>query len=131
MVNLQLQLNDILKQIAQQMNQSSEILLSCKNEVESNIKDREQSTDIAIEASIATSDDSVGIALGMGPTPVQEELETTSESCSEFETELFIEQVRAFPCLWNTSLSSYKDKTAKTNAWEGISKIFKKDGMDS
>ena len=129
MANLQLQLNDVLKQTAQQMNQNSEILLSCNNEVESNIKDKEQGTDIAAEASIATSDDSVG--LDMVPTPVQEELETTSKSCSEFETELFIEQVRAFPCLWNISLSSYKDKTAETNAWKATSKIFKKDGMDS
>ncbi|XP_028396781.1 uncharacterized protein LOC114532138 [Dendronephthya gigantea] len=45
----------------------------------------------------------------------------------DFEVELFIEEIRKLGCLWNTSLSSYKDRNAKQNAWKILSNIFNKD----
>ena len=45
-----------------------------------------------------------------------------------FETEIFIEGFKAFPCLWNTSIASYKDRNCKINAWEKLSQMFDKNG---
>ena len=50
---------------------------------------------------------------------------------TDFEVELFIEEIRKLGCLWNTSLSSYKDRNAKQNAWQILSNIFNKDGKNS
>ena len=52
------------------------------------------------------------------------------EVSTDFDVELFIEEVRKLGCLWNTSLSTYKDRNAKQNAWMIISKIFNKDGKN-
>ena len=46
----------------------------------------------------------------------------------EFDRELFIEEVRSLPCLWNTSLVGYKDRAIKINAWKKLSSIFNRDG---
>ena len=46
-----------------------------------------------------------------------------------FDKELFIEEIRPFGCLWNTSLPSYKDRTVKANAWKKLSQIFDRDGQ--
>lgn len=51
-----------------------------------------------------------------------------SSDQQSFDLELFIEGFKAFPCLWNTSLVSYKDKNCKMNAWEKLSQMFEKDG---
>ena len=37
------------------------------------------------------------------------------------DTEMLIETVRSFPCLWNMSLREYKDNRVKENAWKKIS----------
>ena len=37
-----------------------------------------------------------------------------------FDQEVFIEAVRVYPCLWNTSVASYKDQTKKKRAWQQI-----------
>ena len=57
------------------------------------------------------------------------------QSCSvltssprEFDTEVFIESVREFPCLWNTSLVSYRERNIKANAWKQLSSLFNRDG---
>ena len=54
--------------------------------------------------------------------------EKESEFSTDFDVEQFIEEIRKLGCLWNTSLTSYKDRNAKQNAWQIISKIFNKDG---
>ena len=46
----------------------------------------------------------------------------------EFDRELFIEEVRSLPCLWNTSLVGYTDRAIKINAWKKLSSIFNRDG---
>ena len=52
----------------------------------------------------------------------------SSSSVTEFDTEVFIDLVRGEPCLWNTSLRSYKEQNKRRNAWNKISEIFAKDG---
>ena len=47
---------------------------------------------------------------------------------SEFDTEMFIQEIRQLPCIWNTSISSYKDRNVKANAWNTLKTIFNKDG---
>ena len=53
----------------------------------------------------------------------EEKMEWNAEPTEEanqhiyFDTDIFIEEIREFGCLWNTFLSSYKDKNAKNNAW--------------
>ena len=37
------------------------------------------------------------------------------------DTEMLIEAVRSFPCLWNMSLREYKDNRVKENAWKKMS----------
>ena len=43
---------------------------------------------------------------------------------TEFDTEIFIDLVREEPCLWNTSIRSYKEQGKRRNAWSKISKVF-------
>ena len=51
------------------------------------------------------------------------------EETKEFDIEIFIEEIKNLPCLWNTSTASYKDRNCKLSAWEKLSKIFGKDGQ--
>ena len=46
----------------------------------------------------------------------------------EFDVEIFIEEIRQLPCLWNTSLAAYKDRNIKANAWKRLSVMFGKEG---
>ena len=36
--------------------------------------------------------------------------------------EKLVEAVREFPCLWKVKSKSYKDQTARENAWKEVSK---------
>ena len=48
--------------------------------------------------------------------PAESSFEVTEKDTPErkfFEVEEFIEAFRNLPCLWNTSLSCYKDRTVK------------------
>ena len=57
-----------------------------------------------------------------------EEHKTSNEGLvNVFDPEIFIEELRQLPCLWNTSLSSYKDRNVKTNAWKKLEALFNKD----
>ena len=53
----------------------------------------------------------------------EEEIDWNAKSTKEdnqhihFDTEIFIEEIRKFYCLWNTFLLSYTDRNAKNNAW--------------
>lgn len=49
-------------------------------------------------------------------------------SVVEFDVEIFIEEIRQLPCLWNTSLAAYKDRNIKANAWKRLSVMFGKEG---
>ena len=39
--------------------------------------------------------------------------------------EKLVEAVRGFPCLWKVKARSYKDQTAKENAWKEVSRQVK------
>ncbi|XP_057295971.1 uncharacterized protein LOC130624932 [Hydractinia symbiolongicarpus] len=56
----------------------------------------------------------------MSCTPVESQV-------TEFDKELFIEEVRKFPCLWNIYSTDYKDRNIKNNAWQELARIFQKD----
>ena len=71
---------------------------------------------------LAVSDsEEVGEGTGRAPS-------CASSATREFHTEIFIESVRELPCLWNTSLTSYKDRAIKLNAWKQLSSLFNRDG---
>ena len=61
------------------------------------------------------------------------EASPADESCQgqEFTLEIFIEEVRSRPIIWNSSLRVYKDSRQKEVAWEQIGKIFQKNGKFS
>ena len=42
------------------------------------------------------------------------------EENSVFDHENFIEEVKKYPCLWNTKLGSYKEQPKKKLAWQNI-----------
>ncbi|XP_057297481.1 uncharacterized protein LOC130629394 [Hydractinia symbiolongicarpus] len=56
----------------------------------------------------------------MSCTPVESQV-------TECDKELFIEEVRKFPCLWNIYSTDYKDRNIKNNAWQELARIFQKD----
>ena len=60
--------------------------------------------------------------------------ETLSESprpeTEEFDVEVFIEEIKNFPCLWNTSLRSYHEKHTKNNSWIILSEKLERNGKD-
>ena len=37
--------------------------------------------------------------------------------------EKLIEEVREFPCIWDTSSWSYKDQRARENAWKHVAQV--------
>ena len=37
--------------------------------------------------------------------------------------EKLIEDVREFPCIWNTCSRSYKDQRARENAWKHVAQV--------
>ena len=38
--------------------------------------------------------------------------------------DMFINEMREYPCIWNTSLRSYHDQIIQKNAWDELSKKF-------
>ena len=71
---------------------------------------------------LAVSDsEEVGEGTGRAPS-------CASSATREVHTEICIESVRELPCLWNTSLTSYKDRAIKLNAWKQLSSLFNRDG---
>ena len=89
---------------------------------------------------LAVEDDTVALQRFQGEGEEHDDSVVVSDaeevhSCSadtgatrEFNTEVFIESVRELPCLWNTSLVSYRDRNIKANAWKQLSSLFNRDG---
>ena len=59
-----------------------------------------------------------------GDTIVEEE----TESQTEWSEELFIEELKQYRCLWDTSCRSYKDGPKKQQSWWELSQKFEKEG---
>ena len=43
--------------------------------------------------------------------------------------EFLVEEVKAYPCIWNTKASSYKDNMKKIQAWKNISEKLETEGQ--
>ena len=46
-----------------------------------------------------------------------------------FDKETFLQAVREFKCLWDTSDSNYENRTMKVNAWNTLSSLFNQEGF--
>ena len=44
-------------------------------------------------------------------------LETIKSSKKDYDVDMFISEMREYPCIWNTSLRSYHDQIIRKNAW--------------
>ena len=51
-----------------------------------------------------------------------------SAESGELDKELFLQALRGFACLWNTSDANYKNRTMKMNAWNCLSQMFNQEG---
>ena len=49
------------------------------------------------------------------------------QTAAGFSKELFLEAVRHFKCLWDTSERSYKERNTKANAWKQLAITFTTD----
>ena len=47
---------------------------------------------------------------------------------SELDFEEFIDEIKGYPCLWNTTLRAYKEQPKRKVAWTAISNKLGKDG---
>ena len=50
-----------------------------------------------------------------------------NQSSTEFDRELFIEEVRKYRCLWDISSEVYKSRPMKQNVWSKLGQLFNKD----
>lgn len=46
----------------------------------------------------------------------------------ELDKELFLQALRDFKCLWDTSDANYKNRTMKLNAWGSLAQMFNQEG---
>jgi len=60
--------------------------------------------------------------------PLNEASYSLEVELKSFDHEEFINRLKELPCLWNTSISSYKDRLVKLNAWRKLVKLFDRDG---
>ena len=51
-----------------------------------------------------------------------------SVESGELDKELFLQALRGFACLWNTSDANYKNRTMKMNGWNCLSQMFNQEG---
>ena len=58
----------------------------------------------------------------------QNMLDNMAQESGEFDKELFLQALRDFKCLWDTSDPNYKSRTMKLNAWKSLSQMFNQEG---
>ena len=46
----------------------------------------------------------------------------------DFDEEFFVEEIRKYPCIWDTKCRSYIGGTKKQNAWSQLCQLFNKEG---
>ena len=98
----------LLRQMASQNNESHDYV----------VKDT-QTTDVSgIQAPLPDVDDS----------PLNEASYSLEVDLKSFDHEEFIDRLKELPCLWTTSISSYKDRSVKFNAWRKLVKLLDRDG---
>ena len=57
--------------------------------------------------------------------------ERIEDSMTGFDKEAFIEALRHYHCLWDTSSPSYKNRTIKSNCWKELSTLFNREGKEN
>jgi len=98
----------LLRQMASQNNKSHDYQL-----------EDTQTTDASgIQAPLPDVDDS----------PLNDASYSLEVESKSFDHEEFIDRLKELPCLWNTSISSYKDRIVKLNAWRKLVELFGRDG---
>ena len=50
------------------------------------------------------------------------------DSDNDFDEEFFVEEIRKYPCIWDTKCRGYKDGTKKQNAWSQLCRLFNQEG---
>ena len=48
-----------------------------------------------------------------------------------FDKETFLQALREFKCLWDTSEPNYKDRFMKVNVWSTLPSLFNQEGMST
>ena len=97
----------LLRQMACQNNESNDYQL-----------EDSQTTDVSgIQASLPDEDNS----------PLNDASYSLEVESKSFDHEEFIDRLKELPCLWKTSISSYKDRIVKLNAWRKLAKLFDRD----
>ena len=57
--------------------------------------------------------------------------EQIDDNVTGLDKEAFIEALRHYHCLWDTSNPSYKNRAMKTNCWKELSTLFNRDGKEN
>ena len=57
--------------------------------------------------------------------------ETIKSSKKDYDVDMFINEMREYSCIWNTSLRSYHDQIIRKSAWDELSKKFGCPGKES
>ena len=60
-----------------------------------------------------------------------DQLSFTVDSPDPFDKEMFLQALREFKCLWDTSDSNYKNRSMKMNASNFLSNMFNQEGKCS
>ena len=58
----------------------------------------------------------------------EDQTENVAQETKEFDKEMFLQALRDFKCLWDTSDANYKNTTMKLNAWKSLSLMFNQEG---
>lgn len=53
------------------------------------------------------------------------------QDVGELDKEMFLQALRDYSCLWDTSNINYKNRTMKLNAWKSLSRMFQREGKCS
>ena len=54
--------------------------------------------------------------------------EFVAQERTELDKEQFLQALKSFPSIWDTSDGNYKDRIMKLNAWNCLSQMFNHDG---
>lgn len=58
----------------------------------------------------------------------EDQTENVAQETKEFDKEMFLQALRDFKCLWDTSDANYKNRTMKLNGWKSLSQMFNQEG---
>ena len=58
-------------------------------------------------------------------------METIKLNKKDYDVDIFINEMREYPCIWNTSLRSYHDQIIRKNVWDELRKKFGCPGKES